>query len=94
MRRVGELAEAWGDDPGVITLFGTLVYDALRDGPIPAAKERLLLRAEARRANADTVRQASAAEARRAEEAEALAASDQAFDQTAAQHRPWQSRHV
>lgn len=68
VRRVRELAAAWGDDTGVITLFGTLVYDALRDGPIPAAKERLLLRAEARRANADAVRQASTAEARRAEE--------------------------
>ena len=93
-RRVRELAEAWGDDPGVITLFGTTLYEALRDGPITPTKEVWFLRAEARRAKADAAKQASAAEARRAEEAEAVAASDKAFDQTAAQHRRWQSRSV
>jgi hypothetical protein len=44
VQRVRELGEGWGDDPGVIALFGTLVYEALREGPMTPAKEALLLR--------------------------------------------------
>jgi hypothetical protein len=40
VQRVRELGDEWGEDPGVITLFGTLIFDALREGPGPRRSMR------------------------------------------------------
>jgi hypothetical protein len=63
VQRVRELGEGWGDDPGVITLFGTVLYEALRQGPITPAKEALLLRRAERERQADAAGRARAAKA-------------------------------
>jgi hypothetical protein len=61
--RVRELGEGWGDDPGVLTLFGTVLFEALREGPITPAKEALLLRRAEREMREDAAGHARAAKA-------------------------------
>jgi hypothetical protein len=65
---VRELGEGWGDDPGVIGLFGTVLYEALREGPITPAKEALLLRRAERERQAEAAGRARAAKAAKADE--------------------------
>jgi len=62
VQRVRELGEEWGDDPRVITLLGTLVYQALSEGPMTAAKEALILRRAEKQAKAEAEGRARAAQ--------------------------------
>jgi len=70
VQRVRELGEAWGDDPGVITLFGTLVYQALTEGDVTPAKEALILRRAEKQAKAEAAGRARAAKTRQDQAAE------------------------
>jgi hypothetical protein len=68
VQRVRELGAGWGDDPGVITLFGTVLYEALREGPITPAKEALLVRRAEREMQQDAAGRARAARAAQADQ--------------------------
>ena len=89
VQRVRELGEAWGNDPGVITLFGTLVYDALSEGTMTPAKEALLLRRAEKQAKAEAAGRARAAEAQREAEAEGDEARAEAMTGVAQAHSRW-----
>ena len=89
VQRVRELGDEWGEDPGVITLFGTLIFDALREGPMTPAKHALLLRRDARQRKGEAAAQAAAAKRRQEEEAEGDAARAEFMTETAGTHRRW-----
>jgi hypothetical protein len=89
VQRVRELGEEWGDDPRVITLFGTLVYNALSEGPLTPAKEALILRRAEKQAKAEAAGRARVAEARQDEDAEGDAARAASMTATAIAHRRW-----
>jgi hypothetical protein len=89
VQRVRELGEVWGDDPGVITLFGTLIFDALSEGPVTPAKEALILRRTEKQAKAEAAGRARAAHAEREAEAEGDEARAGFMDATAARHARW-----
>jgi hypothetical protein len=89
VQRVRELGEAWGDDPGVIALFGTLVYQALTEGDVTPAKEALILRRAEKLAKAEAEGRARAAKTREDQDAEDDEARAAAMTYVAVAHRRW-----
>ena len=89
VQRVRELGERLGNDPGIVTLFGTLVYEALSEGNITPAKEALILRRAAKGAKAEAAGRARAAQAQREAEAEGDEARAASMEVTAQAHSRW-----